>query len=54
MNVVIADKAPESVPCDGIPTGRRVENAPERLRIDIDAATGATGMVAWQIDSVPS
>ncbi|MEV7563925.1 hypothetical protein [Streptomyces tanashiensis] len=54
VNVVIADKAPESVPCDGVPTGRRVENAPERLPIDINAAKGATGMVAWQIVSVPS
>ncbi|CAM5544794.1 hypothetical protein STANM337S_04412 [Streptomyces tanashiensis] len=54
VNVAIAGKAPESVPCDGVPTNRRVENAPERLPIDIDPTKGATGMVAWQVSSMPS
>lgn len=54
VKVIIADKAPQSVPCDGVPVGRRVENAPAQLPIDISAAAGATGMVAWQIISIPS
>lgn len=54
VKVVIADKPPQSVPCDGVPAGRRVENAPTQLPIDISAAAGATGMIAWQIISVPS
>ncbi|MFJ8662274.1 hypothetical protein [Streptomyces sp. NPDC093795] len=53
VKVVIADKAPQSVPCDGVPVGQRVENAPAQLPIAINAAAGATGMVAWQIVSVP-
>lgn len=54
VKVVVADKAPQSVPCDGVPAGRRVENAPAELPIDITTTAGATGMVAWQIVSLPS
>lgn len=54
VKVVIADKPPQSVPCDGVPAGQRVENAPAQLPIDINAAAGATGMVAWRIISIPS
>ncbi|WP_053650013.1 MULTISPECIES: hypothetical protein [unclassified Streptomyces] len=54
VKVVIADQAPRSVPCDGVPAGRRVENAPARLPIDITAMSGATGTVAWQVVSLPS
>ncbi|TXS31405.1 hypothetical protein EAO71_06700 [Streptomyces sp. ms191] len=54
VKVVIADKAPQSVPCDGVPAGRRVENAPSELPIDITATAGATGMVAWRVTSLPS
>ncbi|MFJ2060720.1 hypothetical protein ACIOMM_33015 [Streptomyces sp. NPDC087908] len=54
VKVVIADKAPQSVPCDGVPTGQRIENSPAQLPIDITAASRATGMVAWQIVSIPS
>lgn len=49
VQVAVGDKAPRSVPCDGVPEGQRVENAPASLPIDISAASGATGMVAWQI-----
>ncbi|MER5963324.1 hypothetical protein [Streptomyces sp. NPDC002057] len=54
VKVVIADRAPRSVPCDGVPAGQRVEDAPSRLPIDITAEAGATGMVAWQIISLQS
>ncbi|MHA4776642.1 hypothetical protein L1085_019365 [Streptomyces sp. MSC1_001] len=54
VKVVVADKDPRTVPCDGVPAARRVEKAPERLPIDITPATGATGMVAWRIVSLPT
>ncbi|MEU9293775.1 hypothetical protein [Streptomyces sp. NPDC048266] len=54
VKVVVADKDPRSVPCDGVPASRRVEKAPARLPIDITAATGATGMVAWRIVALPT
>ncbi|MFB9554168.1 hypothetical protein [Streptomyces roseoviridis] len=54
VKVVIADKAPHSVPCDGVPASQRVENAPAHVPIDVTAASGAMGMVAWQIVSLPS
>ncbi|MFC9592021.1 hypothetical protein ACFTUC_19805 [Streptomyces sp. NPDC056944] len=54
VKVVIADGAPRSLPCDGASTGRRVTLAAARLPIDITGTSGATGMVAWQIVSVPS
>ena len=44
----------ETVACDGVPEVRRVENAPERLPLDVTGKPGATGMVAWQITSLPS
>ncbi|CCA56584.1 MULTISPECIES: hypothetical protein [Streptomyces] len=54
VKVVIADKAPQSVPCDGVPAAQRVENAPAELPIDITATSGAMGMVAWQVISLSS
>ncbi|WP_426364562.1 hypothetical protein [Streptomyces sp. E-08] len=54
VKVAVADGAPRSVPCDGVPVGRRVEHAPPRLPIDVTEAPGATGMVAWQVVSLPS
>ncbi|WP_406054407.1 hypothetical protein OG462_03765 [Streptomyces sp. NBC_01077] len=54
VKVSIADKAPQSVPCDGVSAGQRVENAPAQLPVHIAAVAGATGMVAWQITSLPS
>ncbi|MFF6868966.1 MULTISPECIES: hypothetical protein [unclassified Streptomyces] len=52
VQVVIANRDPQSVPCDGVPASRRVESAPEQLPVDITAEAGATGMVAWQVVSV--
>ncbi|MFH8729781.1 hypothetical protein [Streptomyces termitum] len=54
LKVAIADKTPLSVPCDGVPFHQRVDHSPARLPLDITAASGATGMVAWQIVSVSS
>ncbi|MFJ7126780.1 hypothetical protein [Streptomyces sp. NPDC098101] len=53
VRVVIDDRDPRPVSCDGVPATRRVESAPERLPVDITAEAGATGMVAWQVVSVP-
>ncbi|WP_158071306.1 hypothetical protein [Streptomyces sp. CB02261] len=54
MKVVVADKGPQTVPCDGVPASRRVEKASAQLPIDITPATGAAGMVAWRIVSLPT
>lgn len=54
VKVVIAKEPPEPLPCDGAPAGRRIMNAPADLPIDIAATTGATGMIAWQIVTLPS
>ncbi|MDX2943731.1 MULTISPECIES: hypothetical protein [Streptomyces] len=40
-----------TVPCDGAVTQQRLPGS-ERLRIDVDGGKGATGMIAWQIDTV--
>ncbi|MDX2781116.1 hypothetical protein PV379_28015 [Streptomyces caniscabiei] len=40
-----------TVPCDGAVAQQRLTGS-ERLRIDVDGGKGATGMIAWQIDSV--
>ncbi|MEU7073094.1 hypothetical protein AB0B30_29675 [Streptomyces narbonensis] len=54
MKVTLADEDAKPVKCDGVSTNQYVENAPAHLPIDIDAAPGATGMVAWQLTSVPA
>lgn len=45
---------PQPVPCDGATATRPIQDPPEELPIDITAASGATGMVAWQITAVSS
>ncbi|MFH9953423.1 hypothetical protein ACH4OX_04280 [Streptomyces roseolus] len=52
VTVVVADRGPAAVPCDGVPVRRRVADAPAELPVAITAVGGATGTVAWQIDSV--
>lgn len=54
VDVSLGEKTPRSMPCNGFPTAHYVENAPAYLPIDITAAAGATGMVAWQVVSLPS
>ncbi|CAM5541309.1 hypothetical protein [Streptomyces narbonensis] len=54
VKVAVADGDPEPVPCDGVRATRNVENAPAHLPIDVEATPGATGMVAWQLTSIPS
>lgn len=40
-----------TVPCDGTVVRQRIAgNGP--IRIDVDGGTGATGVIAWQIDKV--
>ncbi|MFE2014169.1 hypothetical protein [Streptomyces sp. NPDC059491] len=53
VQVVLADRTPRPVPCDGISTDRRIDSAPAELPLDITPAPGATGMVAWQITVAP-
>lgn len=52
VTVVVEDREPATVPCDGVPVRRRVADAPAELPVAITAVGGATGVVAWQIDSV--
>ncbi|WP_060884179.1 hypothetical protein [Streptomyces caniscabiei] len=40
-----------TVPCDGAVAQQRLTGS-ERLRIDVDGGKEATGMIAWQIDTV--
>ncbi|MBD9724807.1 hypothetical protein [Streptomyces caniscabiei] len=40
-----------TVPCDGAVAQQRLTGS-ERLRIEVDGGKGATGMIAWQIDTV--
>ncbi|MDT0570958.1 hypothetical protein RM704_26440 [Streptomyces sp. DSM 3412] len=40
-----------TVPCDGAVAQQRL-TVSEPLRIDVDSGKGATGMIAWQIDTV--
>ncbi|MFD4372653.1 hypothetical protein [Streptomyces sp. NPDC058486] len=54
VKLTVADLAPETVKCDGVADRRHIRDAPARLRVTVTGAAGATGMVAWQIDSVPS
>ncbi|EFL19365.1 predicted protein [Streptomyces sp. C] len=55
VELTIGDKAPpQAVPCDGVRSSRPVQDPPDVLPVDITAAAGATGMVAWQITAVPS
>ncbi|MBX7555298.1 hypothetical protein K1Y78_47205 [Streptomyces sp. tea 10] len=39
------------VPCDQSVVQQRI-TAPKQLRLDVDAAKGTTGVIAWQIDTV--
>lgn len=41
------------VPCDQSVVQQRI-TVREPVRIDVDGATGSTGVIAWQIDSDPS
>ncbi|MFD8008908.1 hypothetical protein [Streptomyces sp. NPDC058955] len=50
--VVTGHGDPATVPCDGVPVGRRIANAPAELPVAITPVGAATGTVAWQIDSV--
>lgn len=40
-----------TVPCDGTVVRQRIAGDGP-IRIDVDGGTGATGMIAWQIDKV--
>ncbi|MFI8322735.1 hypothetical protein [Streptomyces sp. NPDC085529] len=50
--VVTGHGDPATVPCDGVPVGRRIADAPAELPVAITPVGAATGTVAWQIDSV--
>ncbi|MEU7295568.1 hypothetical protein AB0A76_20485 [Streptomyces exfoliatus] len=52
VKVVIADKTPQSLLCNGVSVVWHIENAPAEFSLDITATAGATGMVAWQVSSV--
>ncbi|WP_282694886.1 hypothetical protein [Streptomyces sp. CC208A] len=54
VKVVVAARAPRTVSCDGTAAWELVENAPAELPVEITGAAGATGMVAWRIDSARS
>ncbi|MFJ5636700.1 hypothetical protein ACIQF5_29220 [Streptomyces goshikiensis] len=54
VSLVIGEREPQSIACDGVSVSRRVQNAPEELPIEITAASGSSGMIAWQITAVPS
>ncbi|MEU3726483.1 hypothetical protein [Streptomyces sp. NPDC031705] len=54
VKVVIGEKTPQSLPCDGISMSHDVRNSAEESPMDVTAAPGATGMVAWQIIAVSS
>ncbi|MEU5917388.1 hypothetical protein [Streptomyces sp. NPDC047141] len=54
VKLAVADGTPRTVACDGVPTTQRIEHAPTRLPIDITETPGSTGMVAWQLASVPT
>lgn len=41
-----------TVPCDRSVVQRRITGLSEALRIDVDGAEGATGVIAWEIDDV--
>jgi len=41
-----------TVPCDRSVVQRRITGLSEALRIDVDGAEGATGVIAWEIDAV--
>lgn len=44
--------ARSTVPCDRSVVQRRITGLSEGLRIDVDGAEGATGVIAWEIDTV--
>ncbi|MDX2295971.1 MULTISPECIES: hypothetical protein [Streptomyces] len=53
VKVVVTGRGdPATVPCDGVPVGRRIADAPAELPVAITPVGAATGTVAWQIDSV--
>ncbi|MFE6223884.1 hypothetical protein [Streptomyces sp. NPDC057854] len=52
VRVVVAGRAPATLPCDGAPLHRRVADAPAELPVDVTPAGGTKGVVAWQIDTV--
>ncbi|MFK0214204.1 hypothetical protein [Streptomyces sp. NPDC090298] len=54
VKLAVADGTPRTVVCDGVPTTQRIEHAPTRPPIDITETPGSTGMVAWQLASVPT
>ena len=41
-----------TVPCDRSVVQRRITGLSEALRIDVEGAEGATGVIAWEIDAV--
>ncbi|MCN9239599.1 hypothetical protein NGF19_02185 [Streptomyces sp. RY43-2] len=40
-----------TLPCDQSVAQQRI-TAPRQIRLDVDATKGATGVIAWQIDSI--
>ncbi|MFF5634662.1 hypothetical protein [Streptomyces sp. NPDC012825] len=53
VRVVVDGGDAQVVACDGVSVRRGVESAPAELPVDVTAEAGATGMVAWQVVSVP-
>ncbi|MFE2156135.1 hypothetical protein ACFXAO_39580 [Streptomyces lavendulae] len=45
---------PQPVSCNGATANHPVHNPPQELSIDVTAASGATGMIAWQLTALPS
>ncbi|GGW71901.1 hypothetical protein GCM10010503_56540 [Streptomyces lucensis JCM 4490] len=45
------DRASAEVPCDQSVVAERI-SGDKRTHIDVDAVQGATGVVAWEVDSV--
>ncbi|MGW1798419.1 hypothetical protein ACWCQN_21135 [Streptomyces sp. NPDC001984] len=41
-----------SVPCDRSIVQQRITGSKSTVHIDVDGAKGATGVIAWQIDTV--
>ncbi|MFF9341479.1 MULTISPECIES: hypothetical protein [unclassified Streptomyces] len=52
VKVVIGGAAPSAVPCDATAVHHRVPSAPAQLPIQVTAVGGATGAIAWRIESV--
>ncbi|MFI7005897.1 hypothetical protein [Streptomyces sp. NPDC050145] len=52
VNVSLGGALEDTTPCDGVPLLRTIERAPGTLRIDVDAVSGAGGMVGWSITRV--